>query len=188
MNQETPYPMTPFDIKITDDNLQMMKLLLPYVPPPMQKMLGVYVKFLEMQHALDYFHSATLDAQSFEQKRNSLFTMLSEIRPYLRGKQTDMIDQLLQASQMMEMFQTFQDMSSDNADPMSMMMGMLSPEQQAMFETYNDMFANMDVENVEKSEKKNMDKNMDKDIVEGSDMYERMDGASGDGEDGSSQA
>lgn len=46
----------------------------------------------------------------------------------------------------------------------------------------------MDVENVEKSEKKNMDKNMDKDIVEGSDMYERMDGASGDGEDGSSQA
>ena len=33
MNQETPYPMTPFDIKITDDNLQMMKLLLPYVPP-----------------------------------------------------------------------------------------------------------------------------------------------------------
>lgn len=183
MNQETPYPMTPFDIKITDDNLQMMKLLLPYVPPSMQKMLGIYVKFLEMQHALDYFHSATLDAQSFEQKNHSLFTMLGEIRPYLRGKQTDMIDQLLQASQMMEMFQTFQDMSSDNADPMSMMMGMLSPEQQTMFETYNDMFANMDIGNAEK----NKDKNMDYDIEKGSDMYERMDGTSGDGKDGSSQ-
>ena len=52
MKENKTYPMTPFDLETTDDSLRMMKLFLPYLPPSYQKMLGIYIKFHELQHTL----------------------------------------------------------------------------------------------------------------------------------------
>ena len=47
MEWKTPQKLTPLDLAVTDNNLQALKLLLPYVPSEIQPMLGIYVKFAE---------------------------------------------------------------------------------------------------------------------------------------------
>ena len=39
MEKHPPLPMTPFDILTSSTQLQMMKLMLPYTPPGIQRML-----------------------------------------------------------------------------------------------------------------------------------------------------
>ena len=47
--------LTPFDLVVTDEKLQTLKLLLPYVPSEYQSFLGIYVKFAEFQNTVSYF-------------------------------------------------------------------------------------------------------------------------------------
>lgn len=62
---------------------------------------------------------------------------------------SESIDNLMNMMSMMEMMQSMQEMqetSNDGAsgfgfDPMQMMQGMLTPEQQGMFDMYNTMFS-----------------------------------------------
>ena len=62
---------------------------------------------------------------------------------------SESIDNLMNMMSMMEMMQSMQEMqetSNDGTsgfgfDPMQMMQGMLTPEQQEMFDMYNNMFS-----------------------------------------------
>ncbi len=95
--------------------------------------------------------------------------MLTELKPYLPSQENEMIENLLNMMNMMEMVQMFQESAQgqENADgnasegsntggnnmggfgnmfsgglnPMDMMMGMLTPDQQNMFQMYNEMFS-----------------------------------------------
>ena len=49
MEQKKTIPMTPFDSLISSEQLQMMKLMLPYMPPGTQKFFAFYIKFLELR-------------------------------------------------------------------------------------------------------------------------------------------
>ena len=53
------------------------------------------------------------------------------------------IENILNMMNMMELFQSMYNSSDSDGglDPMSMMKNMLTPEQQSMFDMYNDMFA-----------------------------------------------
>lgn len=168
MERKPPLPMTPFDLMISTDSMQMMKLMLPYLPPSSQKLFAIYIKFQELTHTMNYFNSFHTGLRNASGRGTpDLTSILDDIRPYMNEKDAGALEQMMNMLHMMEMMKEMgamdglfggggDDGSGNSAgnsggfagmDPMSMMMNMLSPEQQEMFESYNDIFQNMEQDN-----------------------------------------
>ena len=156
MDDQSKIPMTPFDTLISTPGLRMMKLMIPYLPPSNQRMLAVYVKFMELQQTFSFFQNFRSDLHScaFEKEVSSPSDILEELRPFLRKSDCEMIDQIQNMLSAMEIAASFQNMtkesslkqscsdaSSDSSsstpafDLSMLLQGMLSPEQQNLFET-----------------------------------------------------
>lgn len=141
MEDWTINQMTPFDCRIATQPIQLTKLLIPYLPRETQRMMAIYVKFMEFQNTWSNFHA-------FQQKSHTTNDIFQELRPYMPPSACDSIDNIMNMMSMMEMMQSMhemQDMDSGETsgfgfDPMQMMQGMLTPEQQNMFDMYNSMF------------------------------------------------
>lgn len=141
--------MTPFDKLISSDQLQMMKLMIPYTPLENQRMLAIYAKFLELEHTIDFFrhYNHDIHAQAFEKKLSSPADILDELRPFLPKQQRNFLDSVMNLFNIMEMAAAMKEMTtkddghpdSEEWNPLDMMKGMLTPEQQSMFEMYNTM-------------------------------------------------
>lgn len=139
MEDWTINQMTPFDCRIATQSLQLTKLLIPYLPQETQRIMAIYVKFMEFQNTWSSFHA-------FKQKSYTTQDIFQDLRPYMPPSACDSIDNLMNMMSMMEMFQNMQgadpgDDSGYGFDPMQMMQGMLTPEQQNMFDMYNTMFS-----------------------------------------------
>lgn len=170
MDKKPPRPMTPFDELTMPAELQTLKLLLPYTPVSEQQFVWIFIKFIELQHTIRFFRASEnrLHTQTFRHFPASWAEMFEEISPYLPPKEADMMNTLQNVMNIIEMMQMFQDHtdvsedpSAENSadagshapnspanfggmDPMNLMMGMLSPEQQEMFQMYQSMFSDMD--------------------------------------------
>lgn len=150
MNRSDSDKLTPFDRLISSRQLQMIKLLIPYTPKKSQRMLAICTKFLELNYTIQFFQNYPTDihTQAFEKSNFSAFDMLDELRPYLPEEEQNMMDSLLNMFNIMEMMSAMQNMTggmqefsdTESFNPMNLMKGMLSPEQQEMFEMYNSMF------------------------------------------------
>ena len=149
MEKKTNRPLTPFDELTVPPELQMLKLLLPYTPASSQKSLGILIKFLELQHTIQFFQHFTvkLHSQTLNGDSPSLTGVLEEITPYLPENEQSMLSTFRDVMNMMEMVQMFQTTSNTDSDnssgtfnPKDLIMGMLSPEQQEMFQTYQNIF------------------------------------------------
>ena len=57
MEKRPIFPMTQLDTLVTTQELQLMKLMLPYIPSTMRGMLAVYIKFTEFTNTIHLFHS-----------------------------------------------------------------------------------------------------------------------------------
>lgn len=118
MKDDFSYRMTPFDEYISNQSLQMMKLIIPFLPPQNQRMFAVYVKFLELRHTLSFF-------RSMRQKEHTPEDLLQTIKPYLSPSDVESFDQMMS---MMSMVQEMQNMSEGDFDYMSMMAGMFAQD------------------------------------------------------------
>ena len=142
MEDWTINQMTPFDCRIATQSLQLTKLLIPYLPRETQRIMAIYVKFMEFQNTWSTF-------RAFRQKSHTTQDIFQELRPYMPPSASDSIDNLMNMMSMMEMMQNMQEMQDTDSettsgfgfDPMQMMQGMLTPEQQGMFDMYNNMFS-----------------------------------------------
>lgn len=139
MEDWTINQMTPFDRRIATQSLQLTKLLIPYLPRETQRIIAIYVKFMEFQNTWSSF-------RAFRQKSHTTQDIFQELRPYMPPSTCDSIDNIMNMMSMMEMMQYMQNTDSDDSsgfgfDPMQMMQGMLTPEQQEMFDMYNTMFS-----------------------------------------------
>lgn len=150
MNRSDFEKLTPFDRLISSKQLQMLKLLIPYTPAKSQRMLAICTKLLELNYTIRFFQNCPPDihTQAFEKNNFSPFDMLDELRPYLPEEEQNMMDSFFNMFNIMEMMSAMQSMTGDmqefsdteGFDPMNLMKGMLSPEQQETFEMYNSMF------------------------------------------------
>lgn len=102
MEQKPPRLMTPFDNLVTPPNLYTLKLILPYTPLSMQRMLGIYIKFLELRHAFEHFYG-------FENSDSS--RILEALKDYMKPEEKEMMEQMEMMMNMMEMTQNQPDMS-----------------------------------------------------------------------------
>lgn len=76
MEKKPPLLLTPFDQMVTDDFLQMIKLVIPYLPQNLRYLAGIYVKMTEFTNAAALRRYPT-------SKRLSMDTFLDEMQPYL---------------------------------------------------------------------------------------------------------
>lgn len=147
MEKKPVRPMTPFDELVTSPQLQAMKLLLPYAPVSEQRLLAAFIKFLELRQTIRLFSrlGRGLGAQFFQDEvPPSPQKVLGSLKPYLGAQEAGMLEMLLNMKDIMDMAEMMKGSSEDGSsapDPMDLMMGMLSPEQQEMFSTYNAMFS-----------------------------------------------
>ncbi len=105
--------MTPFDLMITTDMLEMIKLMIPYLPPDFQRMAGIYAKMTELQNAINYFRPPYDHSRRgrLRQKEMDMDSFLEDISPYLAPEAGEMMGNLSQAMGMIEMMQSM-DMGS----------------------------------------------------------------------------
>ena len=90
--------ITPYDRYVTDDFLQMIKILIPYLPPDFQRMAGIYVKFEEFSNAMR--------RPCFpESKTMAMNTILKEMQPYLPSDTRQTLSEFEQYFEMFEMMQ-----------------------------------------------------------------------------------
>lgn len=101
MEHKPPKPMTPFDNMVTPPFLYTLKLMLPYTPPSTQRMLGIYIKFLELRYTLSHFNGFG-NADS-----SRLFDLLKD---YMGPEEQEMMEQMEMLMNMMEMMQVQPDM------------------------------------------------------------------------------
>lgn len=142
MEQEKPKPMTPFDTLTTPSWLYTLKLLLPYAPSSIQHFLAIYIKFSELTYTINHFRSFT--------KTRSNIHIFEDLGTYMTTEEKEKMEQMEGMMNMMEMVQNMQSASDPmfqaaseeghGLNPMDLMKGMLSPEQQEMFDMYSSMF------------------------------------------------
>ena len=144
MEKRPPRPMTPFDELVSSPQLQMIKLLLPYVPVSGRRLLAALVKFLELRRAVRVFNGPAASELGYSAEDASKpWNLIENIKPYLDPKEAEMMETVMNMKDILSMAEMMQKSSGENSafDPSDLMMGMLSPEQQEMFSTYSDIFS-----------------------------------------------
>ena len=90
MKDDISQMMTPFDLSVSSRSLQMTKFLIPFLPPQTQRLVAIYVKFIEFQNALTSF-------RSLSKSEENLFDEIKKLLP------TDMVETYENMMNMMSM-------------------------------------------------------------------------------------
>ena len=174
MEKKPPLVMTPFDESLTNDFLQLVKIILPYLPDHIQRIAGIYVKLTELMNAFycfqpPYYHNRRGRLRKQEKDPGSMF---EAVVPYLSPEKREMFDSFSGIWQMMEMMKEMD--FGDPANMADMMNGFQAardmPDMMSGFQAAQDTPDMMSGFQTER-----MDEN------------ERMDGASGSCESGSAE-
>lgn len=148
MKTEDTYKTNDFDSMFSPHTAQIIKAAIPYIRLSEQKFLSVYVRFLELNHTIEFFKNKEPDliACSFEAKPGGILNMLTDIRPLCNDSERESVDTILNCINAFQMYQKFNDVSKKAASSdaseanMDILKSFLSPEQQSMFETYSMLF------------------------------------------------
>ncbi len=161
-------PQTPFDSLLSNPQLNMLKVMIPFLPPQNQSGMAMMIRMQEMQETMRFYKTFPhgIHAKDFSNDMSDgPLGIFHAMRPYLPDENGSMIDTLLNIMPMMEMIKEMSDMNgmgldddSENSSSsifgggaMDMVKGMLSPEQQGMF----DMFSMMNEMNSMSTDKEN---------------------------------
>ena len=154
MDRDIPGPMTPFDELVTTPELQMIKLLIPYAPASGRQTLAALVKYTELRKAVRLFHSGGRcpGIRAFEEPApDTPAALMEQMRPYLTPQQASVLDMIVRVQEMMPLIEMLQasgamsgnagDGSGPGFDFTDLVAGMLTPDQQDLFEEYSEMFS-----------------------------------------------
>lgn len=142
MEEKGTSPVAAFDSLFTTNKIQMLKVLLAWIPPSQQGMFAVYIKFLELQHALVlmrrpgtlFANSRHLSADFFSGDNSDTIELLDELLPYSSQAERSRIDNMknmLQSmgkmKEMMEMAEMMKEMFPEGFGGGDNPMGGMSP-------------------------------------------------------------
>ncbi len=145
-----------FDRLYTTNHIQILKVLLPFVDPSAQKNMIILIKFLELQYTLSYIgQSGALGAASRQTHPGGsapfdIVQIFEQIRNFCTPTEQAVLEQLANLKKGMEMYREMTELMqmfsqsapegapdmTPGADPMDLLRGMLSDEQQALFERF----------------------------------------------------
>lgn len=116
-----------FDTLFTTNQIQMLKILVSYMDPSAQKSIAVYIKFMELQYTLSFFHTypnASLKKLPREESFDAS-KLCDEILPFCAPSERE------QLNNMKNMFHNFTNMQE--MMQMMQMMKELFPEGESPF-------------------------------------------------------
>lgn len=122
MSEQEQDKVAAFDTLFTNNHIQMLKLLLPYLDLSLQKNLAIYIKYLELQYTMKFFqHFPNLHLSPLKkQEAPELGNLCEEFAPYCTEQEKKRFDHM---RQMYQTFVTYQEMME-----MIQMMKELFPE------------------------------------------------------------
>lgn len=132
-----------FDTLYTTNQLQMLKILLPYMQPDMQSHMAVYIKLNELIVTLHFSRECTSHSPVFHRKKDiNLPSLVNDLSPFLNKEEKDMLQKLSEMQDMMENFQQIsqmmQMMEGSDSSPDSFLNNFLSEEQLSMFKMFQE--------------------------------------------------
>ena len=134
-------PVTAFDALYTSNQMQMLKIVLPYMQDTIQRFIAIYIKFSELMIALRFARYAT-DTPFSVKKETDMTAMLKYLSPYLSDSEKEMLNRFSSIQENMEQFkqmsEMMQMMNYMGASPESALEGFLSEEQMAMFKMFGE--------------------------------------------------
>ncbi|HKM05243.1 MAG TPA: hypothetical protein VJZ04_11775 [Lachnospiraceae bacterium] len=146
-----------FDSLFTNNHIQILKILMYYSDSKTNKTLAPFIKYLEFSHTIQHFKKKSYGICSCEDQKKDIdiSNLCNEIKGYCTNDEKQKLEQIQTMFSSMKMIQEmtqtmdlFKNMSNQNSDsssessafnPMDMLMGILTPEQQSMFEMFNSM-------------------------------------------------
>ena len=154
MDEKEQDNVTAFDMLFTTNQIQIMKMLLPYFDSSMQKYIAVLIKYQELQYTISCFKNHSYPVRECNDDEKSNFKkILPSLLLYGNDSQKKMIQQFEQMFSFMETYKEITEMmelmkemqgpsaSDENTEEggmqmpdMDMLLSMLSPEQQAIVE------------------------------------------------------
>ena len=130
-------PVTAFDTLYTSNQLQMLKIVLPYMEGQIQRFIAIYIKLNELLLAF-HFSSGTYPVK----KETNMTGMLKYLSPYLSDSEREMMNQFSSMQENMEQFKQMsammQMMNEMGGSPEEALQGFLSEEQMAMFKMFGE--------------------------------------------------
>jgi len=134
-------PVTAFDTLYTSNQMQMLKIVLPFMQENIQRFIVIYIKFSELMIALRFAKSIA-DGTLPVRKETDISSMLKYLSPYLSDSERDMMNQFSSMQENMEQFKqmsTMMQMMNDmGGSPEDALQGFLSEEQMAMFKMFGE--------------------------------------------------
>lgn len=99
-----------FDSLYTTNHIQMLKILLPCLNPPLQKNLALYIKFLELRYTISFLnaHPYVLSGCGFDKKYGEQEIPVDDLLPYLTPREAENFRQLQKSMDMMKQFSKMQ--------------------------------------------------------------------------------
>lgn len=152
-DEKKEYPQ--FDSLTTNNHLQILKLLIPYMKHPIQKYLAIYIKVQELLYTISFFQQPVADKIPYDSKDGILSfakDFAEKIKPFCTEEELGFIQQIESMLQAFEMLKTYQALSEllpqnppeknnpsfgDNEiNPLNILQGFMDDEQRNMFETF----------------------------------------------------
>ena len=134
-------PVTAFDTLYTSNQMQMLKIVLPFMQEKIQRFIAIYIKFNELIITLRFAKSLN-DSSCFSKKEADMTTLLKYLSPYLSDSEKEMMNQFSSMQENMEQFKQMsammQMMNDMGSSPESALEGFLSEEQMAMFKMFGE--------------------------------------------------
>lgn len=112
MSQQTTTPMTDLDQMVSDDQLQILKAIIPYASPNGQRLLSIYSKIQELRNTMALWPRRDSDMRICGSDTDTSMPpleILNEIRPFCSESAQQRIDQVIQIYAMLQMAELFQD-------------------------------------------------------------------------------
>lgn len=93
---------TKFDSMVTNRTMQLIKVVIPYIDNNIGSMIGMFIKFQELQNALRLKNNHSVAAMNSD-SHSDLTNMFEDIKDILDEEQAGTIDMILSMMQMMNM-------------------------------------------------------------------------------------
>ncbi|KAB1439414.1 hypothetical protein [Candidatus Galacturonibacter soehngenii] len=150
MEEEKIKAKTAFDAATQSHHLEIIKAAIPYINNSEQRVISVYVKASELAETISLFRRPNTNIGITAQgsgNGGSMMDMLNDIKAVCTAREQEAVNMFINFFNAYEMYrtynQTFGDGDSQSQNNSSNMFdsikGMLSPEQQQMFDTYSSM-------------------------------------------------
>lgn len=93
--------ITKFDSHVTNPSMQMAKAVIPYIDPTIANMLGVFIKFQELQNATR-INISNLSNRATQDSKSNNEEMLSDLKNFLGDEEKNNLDMMLTVMELMQ--------------------------------------------------------------------------------------